>query len=210
MKTPTIIINLKTYKQGTSALKLAKIIEKVNPKIIVGVQPTNISTITKKTNLQVFSQHTDYQETGRNTGFILPEAIKSNGAKGTFLNHSEHRLDFKIIKATVARCKTLKLKTAIFAKDLKQAKKIKKLKPDYLIIEPPELVAGKTSVTKARPQLIKNIHKNLGYKFIVGAGIKTNQDLVTAMTLGASGIALSSAITKSKNPKKKLKEILEK
>lgn len=208
MKTPTIIINLKTYKQGKSALKLAKIIEKVNPKIIIGVQPTNISTITKKTSLQVFSQHTDYQEMGRNTGFILPEAIKASGAKGTFLNHSEHRIPLNIIKKTLKRCKTLKLKTAIFAKDLKQAKKIKSLKPDYIIIEPPQLVAGKTSVTKSKPQLIKNIHKNLGYKFIVGAGIKTNQDLVTAIKLGASGIALSSAITKAKNPKKKLLELI--
>jgi len=208
MKTPTIIINLKTYKQGTSSLKLARIIEKVNSKIIIGVQQTNISTIAKKTNLQVFSQHTDYQKTGRNTGFILPEAIKASGAKGTFLNHSEHRLSLKTIKATVKRCKALNLQTAIFAKDLKQAKEIKKLKPNYLIIEPPELIAGKKSITKAKPQLIKNIHKSLNYKFIVGAGIKTNQDLVTAMKLGASGIALSSAITKAKNPKKKLKELI--
>jgi len=205
---PTIIINLKTYKQGASALKLAKIIEKVNPKIIIGVQPTNISTITKKTNLQVFSQHTDPQETGRNTGYILPEAIKANGAKGTFLNHSEHRLDLKTIKETVKRCKALKLKTAIFAKDLTQAMKIKKLKPNYLIIEPPELVAGKISISKAKPKLIEEIKKKLKYDFLVGAGIKTNEDVKVAMTLGANGIAISSAITKAKNPVKKLKELL--
>jgi triosephosphate isomerase len=45
-------------------------------------------------------------------------------------------------------------------------------------------------------------------KFLVGAGIKNNSDLKISLKLGASGIALSSAITKSKNPEKVLKNIL--
>ena len=102
----------------------------------------------------------------------------------------------------------MKLKVAIFAKDLKQANDIKKLKPDYLIIEPPELVAGKVSISKAKPKLIEEIKKKLKYDFLVGAGIKTNEDIKVAMKFGAKGIAISSAITKAKNPAKKLKELL--
>jgi triosephosphate isomerase len=45
-------------------------------------------------------------------------------------------------------------------------------------------------------------------KFLVGAGIKDNNDLKIAIRLGASGIALSSAITTSKNPGKVLRELL--
>ena len=205
---PTIIINLKTYKQGDQVLKLAKQIEKVDKNIIVGVQPPDIEEITRKTKLKVFSQHVDWQKPGRQTGFILPEAIKKDKAKGTFLNHSEHPLKFSILKKTMKRCKALNLKTVVFASTLKQAKKIKKLKPDYLVIEPPELVAGKISVSKAKPDLIKKISKKLKYDFIVGAGIKTNEDLKIAMKLGAKGIALSSAITKSKQPAKKLKQLI--
>lgn len=205
---PTIIINLKTYKQGDQVLKLAKQIEKVDKNIIVGVQPPDIEEITRKTKLKVFSQHVDWQKPGRQTGFILPEAIKKDKAKGTFLNHSEHPLKFSILKKTMKRCKALNLKTVVFASTLKQAKKIKKLKPDYLVIEPPELVAGKISVSKAKPDLIKKISKKLKYDFIVGAGIKTNEDLKIAMKLGAKGIALSSAITKSKSPAKKLKQLI--
>ena len=205
---PIIVINFKTYKQGKEVVKLAKKIEELDKKIIIGVQALDILKVVKAVKNPVYVQHVDYQEIGRNTGYVLPEAVKVNGAKGVFLNHSEHRLKLDVIKKTVKRCKALKLKTAIFAKDLKQAQKIKKLKPDYLIIEPPELVAGKVSVSKAKPKLIEEIGEKLKYDFLVGAGIKTNEDVKAAMKLGASGIAISSAITKAKNPVKKLKELL--
>jgi triosephosphate isomerase (TIM) len=205
---PVVIINFKTYNQGESAIKLAKEIEKFDSKIIIGVQSTNINQISKAIKNPVYAEHVDYQEPGRNTGYILPEAIKESGADGTFLNHSEHRLKFKIIKKTAKRCKSIGLKVGIFAKDLRQARKIKKLNPDYLIIEPPELVAGEISVSKAKPELIEDISKKLKSKFIVGAGVKTVEDLNVAMNLGASGIAVSSAITTSKNIKKSLIELL--
>lgn len=208
MSSSVIIINLKTYNQGNSVLSLVKKIEEFDSKIIIGVQPTDIYRISKLVKNQVYSQHVDFQEPGRNTGFVLPEAVKSAGAKGVFLNHSEHRIPLDTIKKTVKRCKSLNLKIGIFAKDLEQAKELKKLKPDYLMIEPPELVAGKVSVSKAKPELIKDIFKKLKYDFIVGAGVKTKEDLDIAVKLGASGIAVSSAITMAKNPTKALKELL--
>ncbi|MBU2576485.1 MAG: triose-phosphate isomerase [Nanoarchaeota archaeon] len=205
---PIIIINLKTYKQGDAVLKLVKQISKVDKKIIIGVQASDISEAVGAVKNPIYVQHVDSQKIGRNTGYVLPEAVKADGAMGVFLNHSEHRLKMEVIKKTVKRCKTLNLKTAIFAKDLAQAKEIKKLKPNYLIIEPPELVAGKVSVSRAKPKLIEEIGKKLKYPFIVGAGIKTNEDLKIAMKLGAGGIAISSAITKARNPAKKLRELM--
>lgn len=204
---PTIVINFKTYKSGKDALKLARIIERFDKSIIVGVQPSHLNEISKKTKLKVYSQHVDYFKPGRNTGYIIPEAIKKDGAKGTFLNHSEHKLPFRILKKTIKHCKEVKLKTIVFASNLKEAKKIQKLKPNLLIIEPPELVATKTSVSQEKPELIKNISKKLKTKFLVGAGIHTKEDVKIALKLGASGVALSSALTKSKNPKKVLKDL---
>ena len=205
---PIVVVNFKTYKQGANVLKLAKVIEKVDKNIIVGVQASDIEEVARKTKLKVFCQHVDWQKAGRGTGFILPEAIKVDGAKGVFLNHSEHKLAFSVLKKTIKRCRALKLEILVFAKDLFEVNKIKKLKPDYLVIEPPELVAGKVSVSKSRPRLIEKISKKLGHDFLVGAGIKNNEDVKIAMNLGASGIAISSAITKAKNPRKKLMELL--
>lgn len=205
---PIIIINFKTYKQGKSAVKLAKQIEKIDKRIIIGVQASDIYKITKATKLRVYSQHVDYQEKGKATGFILPEAIKKDKAEGSFLNHSEHKLVFNVLKKTIERCKKIKLKTIVFASSLSEAVKIEKLKPDYLIYEPPELVGGKISVSKAKPELIRKIAEKLKMKFIVGAGIHNREDVKIAMKLGASGFAVSSAVCEARNPGKKLRELI--
>lgn len=205
---PIVIINFKTYKQGKKVIELAKEIQKIDKNIIIGVQPTDIHEVAKATKLKVFSEHIDPYDSGRHTGFVIPEAIKKNKAKGAFLNHSEHPLSINTIKKTIKRCKRLKLKTAVFARNLNQAKKIEKLKPDYLIYEPPKLVAGNISVSKANPQIIEKIFKNLKMPFLVGAGIKTKEDVKIATNLGAKGFAVSSSIIKSRNPGKKLKELL--
>ncbi|MFW6283077.1 MAG: triose-phosphate isomerase [Minisyncoccales bacterium] len=203
---PVIIINFKTYKKGKDVVRLAKSAEKINKNIIIGVSPVDIKNVVEATSLRVYSQHVDYYEPGRYTGYIIPEAVKAAGAKGCFLNHSEHKLDFKIIKKTIERCRKIGLKTAVFAANLKEAKNIEKLKPDYLIVEPPELVAGNVSVSDAKPEFIKKIADNLKSNFIVGAGIKTGKDVKKALELGAKGIAVSSAVTKAKKPENVLKD----
>jgi triosephosphate isomerase len=208
MTKPIIVINLKTYQQGKKAIEIAKKIEKVDKNIILGVQASDVYEIAKKTKLKIYAQHVDSFEPGRNTGYILPEAVKKDGAVGTFLNHSEHKLNFEVLKKTIVRCKKIKLKTLVFANNLKEAEKIQSLKPDYLVIEPPELVAGKKSVSTEKPELISSIKKKIKMKFLVGAGIHTREDVRLAMKLGASGVAFSSVITKAKNPGKKLGEMI--
>lgn len=205
---PIIVINLKTYKQGEKVLKLASIIEKIDKSIILGVQTSDIYEVTKKTKLRIYSQHVDYEKKGKATGYVLPEAIKKDGAVGSFLNHSEHKLSFDILKKTIKRCKQTGLKTIVFASSIKEAIRIEKLKPDYLIYEPPELVGGKKSVSKEKPELIKKIKNKINMNFLVGAGIHNKEDVKIAMKLGASGVAFSSVITKARNPEKKLKELI--
>ncbi|MBI2499038.1 triose-phosphate isomerase [Candidatus Woesearchaeota archaeon] len=203
-----LIINFKTYKQGESVIKLAKLIKKINKNIIIALQATDIYRVKKETNLQIYSQHVDHFEPGRNTGFILPEAIKSSGATGTFLNHSEHKLTFNILKQTIKRCKKLNLKTIVFAKDLEEAKKISKLKPNFIALEPPELIAGKISVSQSNPDLIKRAIQEIKRNILVGAGVNNKKDVQIAKKLGAKGILVSSAVLKSSNPKKIIRELL--
>lgn len=205
---PIIVVNFKTYKQGVGVLRLAKKIEKVDKKIIIGVQASDIEEVAKNVKLNVFCQHVDWQKPGRGTGFILPEAVKVDGATGVFLNHSEHKLSFSVLKKTVKRCQGVGLKVLIFASGLQEARKVKKLKPDYLVVEPPELVGGKVSVSRAKPELISDVAKKLGCDFLIGAGVKSSEDVKIAIKLGASGVAVSSGVVKARNPGKILKEFL--
>ncbi|MDP2925923.1 MAG: triose-phosphate isomerase [Nanoarchaeota archaeon] len=208
MINPLVVVNLKTYQQGEESLKLAKMLEGVDKNIIIGAEASDLYRISRETKLQIYCQHVESMSPGRNTGYIIPESAQKNGAIGTFLNHSEHKLNFDVLKETIKRCKEIKLKTIVFASSLSEAIKIEKLAPDYIIYEPPLLVAGDISVSTAKPEIISRIAKKLKTPFLVGAGIKTSADVKKSLELGAIGIAVSSAVTTAKNPERALRELV--
>jgi len=207
-----IVVNLKTYKQGVQVFKLAKLIKKLNleNKIFLAVQPTDISLVKSLTKLRPYSQHVDFHDKGKNTGFIIPEAIKASGARGSLLNHSEHKIAFNDIKKTANRCKKIGLDLIICTDSLSEAKKIKSLKPYAIAYENSKLIGTGKSVTRHYPEDIKEFVDILkGTKIIpfCGAGISSIEDIIESKNLGCDGVLISSEITKSKNPAKLLKKM---
>ncbi len=216
---PLIVINVKTYPTGTGPklLKLAKQMETVKnetgSKIILSVPATDIYPISKAVNLPIYAQHTDLATYGANTGAILPESIKFAGAKGTILNHAEKKIDHKTLKKTITTLRLKNLKIIVCADTLDEVKPIARLRPDFIAIEPPELIGGNHSVTKARPEIITETVKIVKkidpkIKVLVGAGIKTAYDVRKSMELGADGVLIASGITNAKDPKKVLIDML--
>ena len=203
-----LVINLKTYQFGKKAFELAK---KINKKAIIAAQPADIYLFSKKLKNKIYAQHVDCFGPGRNTGYILPESVKQAGAKGIILNHSEHKLNFDILKKTINRCKKLKLKTLVCASNLNEVNKIKKLRPDMIAYEPKELIGSGISVSKAKPDIVKKFSELLKSTKIIalcGAGITDREDVLIAKKLGCKGVLVSSAVTKAKNPEKILKNLL--
>ena len=154
-KKPLVIVNFKTYAEGTgkNALKLAKISEKVHiqSKVYVAIapQPTDLSIIAKEVKIPVFSQHIDPVRYGSFTGHILPEAVKETGAVGTLINHSERRLPLKDIEATVKRAKEVGLITCVCADTAENASKVAAFQPDIVAVEPPELIGTGIQIGRA-------------------------------------------------------------
>jgi len=204
---PIVVVNFKTYKQGRAVLNLARAIEKVDRKVIVGVQASDVAEVVGAVGNPVYVQHVDYREVGKNTGFVLPEAVGADGAVGVFLNHSEHKISFKDLEKSVDRCRKVGLKVLIFASDLKEAKRVRRLKPDYLVVEPPELVGGTKSVSSAKGY-VKKLADGLKCDFLVGAGIKNGDDVRKAIELGASGVAVASGVVLARSPGKALKDLI--
>jgi len=216
---PLIVINLKTYETGTGkkALNLAKLAEEVSIstgfKFIFCIQPTDIHMISSQTKIPIYAQHIDPVTYGSNTGYILPESVKSAGAKGTLLNHAERKIDHKILKISISIAKENGLKIIACADSVKEAKEIAHFSPDYIAIEPPELIGGDISVSTAKPQIItgtidavKKVDPKI--KILVGAGIKTSLDVKTSAELGAAGVLLASGVTKAKSPKKVMENLV--
>ena len=213
-----LFVNFKTYEQATgkTALRLAKMLEGFESKklkIIPVVQAVDLREIILKTKLGVFAQHCDPVSYGSNTGHILPEAICDAGAIGTILNHAENKYDDNFIKKTVERCRSVGLRIMLCAESLERAEKLAVLAPDFLAIEPPELIGGNVSVSSAKPELISDsvsAIKKISPDTIVitGAGVKTGIDVSKAIELGTKGVFVASGIVCAKDQKKAVADLV--
>lgn len=215
---PLILLNFKVYKEaiGKNALNLAKKIAKVKKKnyeIVVAPSLLMTKEIVDKTDLMVFAQHTDHVQFGAHTGSIPAKELVEIGVKGTILNHSEYKMDLKLLTLAIEECKKNKLITVVCASTLSEVEEISLLKPNYLAYEPKELIGGEISVTTAESdiivkavELVKEISPNT--KVLCGAGVHTKEDLGKALLLGTSGILIGHSVPKAKDPKKFLEEML--
>lgn len=215
-----IFVNFKTYEEGSGAraVALTKILEDVGSltslKIIPVVQALDAETIINSSKLEVWIQHIDPITYGAHTGWTLPEEVANIGARGVFLNHSEHKFEnLEILKTAIEKCKRVNLKTLVFASDLLELETVLELKPDYVSYEPAELVgATDKSVASEKPEIIKeaaDLSKAKSTPLIVGAGIHSMEDVRKSIELGASGIAVATNIVKAQDPKKALLELAE-
>lgn len=215
-----IFVNFKTYEQGTGedAIQLAKLLEEVahetQIKIIPVVQASDVKEIVSSSKLEIWVQNIDPIDYGAHTGGVLPEAVFEDGAIGTFLNHSEHKFEnFDELEIANKRAQEVGLKTLIFASNLEEVKKVIKLKPTFVSYEPPELVGSKTtSVAKEKPETIADaveITRKHDLPLIVGAGIKSVEDVRKSLELGAVGVAVASDIVTAKEPRRETQDLVE-
>ncbi len=213
-----LAINLKAYKEaiGRRALEIAKAAEKVmeetKVEIVIAPQYTDIRLLAENTKVKIFAQHIDPVEPGAHTGWVLPEAIKDAGAIGVILNHSERQMKVSELEKAINIAKELGLITIVCASDPIVARSISVLDPDYIAVEPPELIGTGVSVSEAKPEVVKSSVEsvkdcNPRVKVLVGAGISTKEDVKKALELGAEGILLASAVAKAKDPYTKIKEL---
>lgn len=202
-----IFVNFKTYQKGTgeAAFNLAKICQEVAKEtdvtIVPVVQTADIFRLARA-GLTVWAQHLDDIDFGPNTGQVLSWVVVEAGAKGTILNHSENKLPIETIGSTIKKVQGSRFKVLVCAESVEEGKQIAQFKPDFLAYEPPELIGGDVSVSKAKPEIIRDFVGEIrNIPVLVGAGIHTPEDVRKAISLGAVGILVSSSVVLAKNPK---------
>lgn len=223
IKLPTIMINFKTYNEssGKDALELAKISKEINLKLNKDKKHASISICPQtsdihscaQTKVPTLAQHVNIELPGGHTGKTTIKALEENGANGSLINHSENRISFEEIAQTIALLQEAKMTAIVCVKNVSEAKKIAMLNPDAIAIEPPKLIGGDISVTTADPAIIKKsveaVHKiNPEIPVLCGAGVKTGKDVEEAIKLGASGVLIASGVTKAKNKKKAIENLI--
>ena len=217
LKTPVLIINLKAYEEvlGLRALDFAiavkKVLEKHDVTILVAPPAPLLESIAKVA--PTISQHIDPYEPGAYTGSVIAKEVKDLGGIGSLINHSEKRIPHEDIKRCVDLCRKYDLVSIVCAKDNEEVMQVAKYKPDFIAIEPPELIGGDVSVSTARPDVIKKsvddvreIYSDIGV--LCGAGVKSKMDVRKAIYLGAKGVLVASGVVKSKNVEEAIEDLI--
>jgi triosephosphate isomerase (TIM) len=210
-----IFLNFKNYEESTGekGLALLKIIEELNSqsevKIIPVVNALDLKEFKTAFSGEIWVQSVDVFEYGASTGKINAMQVSNIGASGVFVNHSENKFT-KDIDEHVAKIKSLGLRSLVFAANTGELTTVLSSNPDFVSYEPPELVGSKdASVSSARPEVISEAASASGaVPLIVGAGVKSEEDVRAAISLGAKGIAVASSVILSVDPRSSLLSLL--
>lgn len=219
LRRPLVAVNFKTYPEasGRRALELAKLCSEVAREtgaLIVVAPPTpDLALISSAVDIPVFAQHVDDVPSGNTTGHVTVENIIASGAKGTLLNHSEHRIKIAEIHELIERTRKADLVSLVCTNNLGVSKACAAMKPDFVAIEPPELIGGDISVTTANPKIVSDtvsairaISSEIGV--LCGAGVKNGRDVARAIELGTDGVLLASGVVKAKDQRSVLLDLV--
>jgi triosephosphate isomerase len=141
------------------------------------------------------------------------QAVSPGIATGTLINHSERRLKLADIDASITAAGRTGLTTIVCTNNIATTCAASALGPDYVAVEPPELIGSGIPVSKSDPEVVsgsveavKNINPDV--KVLCGAGISKGEDMKAALELGSVGVLLASGVVKSSNPKKALFDLV--
>ncbi|MPL58053.1 hypothetical protein SDC9_03584 [bioreactor metagenome] len=221
IKTPIVILNFKTYieSSGENALNLAKDLESAaiesGINMAAAPQTTDIFRISQETDIPILAQHIDPVSPGGHTGSNLIDSMIESGISGTLLNHSEKRMGIADIDEVVKYSKEKDIFSVICTNNIETSVAVATLNPEFVAVEPPELIGSGIPVSQAEPEIVegtvskvKKINKKIDV--LCGAGISTGDDMRAALDLGASGVLLASGIVLSDNPKDALLDLVSK
>jgi len=209
-----IFINFKTYQKGTGeeALKLIKQTEKlfdeIQTPITILAQAVDIRLFAQNTKLPIWAQHIDNVDYGKYTGWTLPEAIKIAGAKGTMINHAEHKIPLADVSNLLDKFKEQTFEIMVSTTSPEEALIMDQLKPNYVTYEPQDYIGTKISVIDVAPDIIKSLTTRLSTPLVIGAGIHKPEHITLGAALGAKGFLISSDVLLSESPEQRLREYM--
>ena len=218
---PILILNFKNYLElaGRASIELAKAAQQVSKsldgriKIVACPPQPALSLVKENVDIPVFAQHVDDAKEGSTTGYFIPEIAKSFGAQGSLINHSEHRIERpETIQNLVDNLRKLQMVSVVCARSAAEVADIARFKPDYIAIEPPELIGSGKAVSKENPAIVTDSIESAAkvsqeVRVICGAGITDAADVRSALKLGAKGILVASGVIKATSWVDKITEL---
>ena len=215
-----LLLNLKAYPNafGAAAERIGRLLESRGREygVAVAIAPSaaDLGRLAHALEIPVLAQHVDAGGPGARTGWLPAAAVKGAGGRGSLLNHSERRTPVEEVRAAIAALRESHLVSIVCAKDVLESRSFAALEPEYLAVEPPELIGGTISVSTARPEVVSQTVAAVqqvapGTLVLCGAGVHDREDVRRALELGSAGVLVASAVTRAPDPRLALDELLE-
>ena len=209
-----IVVNCKAYPEvmGFKVVDFCHSLATLSSVIVVPSVPM-LSSVGSVLPGRVCSPHVDFVSSGAYTGYVSAVELKKIGVKYVLINHSEHRVKNDVLVKTVKLCLSLNLKVIVCAQSVSEVSRFSRLGVFAVAYEPKELIGTNVSVVEKHSiQVVKSVAacKAYGVRLFIGAGVHSASDISDAKKLGAQGIILSHAVCRSKDPQKKIKELMSK
>lgn len=219
VETPVMVINYKTYPEsvGPAAMELSRLCDELARKsgasLVICPPVSELFCIQAEVGLPVWGQAADAVEPGGRTGHVTLEMLQNTGAEGLLINHSEKRLQIADIEWLVARARKLGLASCVCSNNSAVSRACAALGPDFVAVEPPELIGGDISVTTANPDIVRTSVEEVrkidpSVKVLCGAGVKNGMDVRKAIELGAQGALVASGVVKAKDRRGALLDLI--
>ncbi len=216
---PLLLVNLKVYPRSTGdrAERIARELLEAGRAagVAVALAPAHpdLGRVARAVPIPVVAQSVDPVDAGAHTGSIPAEAIAAAGGCGSLVNHSEHPLADEAIEAAIARLRARGLVAVVCAPDAAGCRRLASFRPEYLAVEPPELISGRQAVSTARPGLVAEAaaavrEASPGTRLLCGAGVHNGTDVRRALELGAAGVLVASAVATAERPRQVIDELL--
>jgi triosephosphate isomerase len=209
-----VLVNLKAYPVDPVAV--AEVVRDVaadsGVRIAVAPQAAHLPAVAE-TGAETWAQHVSPVGHGSHTGSTLAEAVADAGARGTLINHSEHRLKLADVDGSLDAAERAGLETCVCANNPAQVGAAAALGPDAVAVEPPELIGGDVSVSTADPDVVRDAVAaaaavDADVEVFCGAGVSTGDDVDAAGDLGATGVLLASGVAKADDPRAVLEDLV--
>jgi len=218
LETPLVVLNFKTYLEATgkNAVRVAEICNDLSKETgisIVAVPQLPDIRAAAETGAIVFAQHIDGIDAGSHTGHVLAESVRDAGAIGTLINHSERRCGLAEIDSAIQAARRVGITTIVCSNNIATARAAAAMKPDFVAVEPPELIGTGIPVSSADPDVVTGSVDAVraidpDVRVLCGAGISKGEDMRAALELGTVGVLLASGIIRASDPKAALIDLI--
>ncbi|NIG57749.1 triose-phosphate isomerase [Chitinophaga sp. Cy-1792] len=209
----TIIVNFKKLV-GAAALELVDELSKSDDlllskyDIILALQAPDAVNVPPDCKFRIFIQDTFSDEKDGFLSFFQHHAIRHPSVAGVILNHPEKKLSAGELHACVEKARALDMEMLICATTISEAVELNRYAPHYIGIESEALIGKDDSFTNHCPDIVEEARQHIQTDILIGAGIKTPEDLHHVINTGGSGVLVSSLILKSKQPLNTLTDFL--